>query len=99
MDAGKNRAMEKGAVGAKATLDEVLEWIHEQAEKAAKKPNPVVDTTEWNEKLQSFVAGISRKKNAVSKENGFMRRRYRIFRSFKVASADSGKRRYNAVCV
>lgn len=44
-------------------MDEVLEWIHEQAEKAVKKPNPAVDTKEWKEKLQSFVAGISRKKN------------------------------------
>ena len=60
---GKTEPWKKEQWEQKATLDEVLEWIHEQAEKAAKKPNPVVDTTEWNEKLQSFVAGISRKKN------------------------------------
>ena len=47
----------------KETLDEILEWIHEQAEKAVKKPNPEVDTTEWHQKLQNFVAGIPRKKN------------------------------------
>ena len=63
---GKTEPWKKEQWEQKATLDEVLEWIHEQAEKAVKKPNPAVDTKEWKEK-----------------ENGFMRRRYRIFRSLK----------------
>lgn len=60
---GKTESWKEEQWEQKETLDEILEWIHEQAEKAAKKSNPAVDTTEWHQKLQNFVAGISRKKN------------------------------------
>lgn len=80
---GKTEPWKKEQWEQKATLDEVLEWIHEQAEKASKKPNPAVDTTEWNEKLQSFVAGISRKKNGHIKREWFYAPSIQNFQEFQ----------------
>lgn len=80
---GKSESWKKEQWEQKGTLDGVLAWIHEQAEKAEKKNTPAYDEAAWNAGLQNFVSGISRAKNKRVKRNWIYAPAIRNFQEFQ----------------